>query len=72
MTHESVRRVPPTTPMERFSFCGAGPVCGARAWGALRVSVIRRFRSMRAVFPSGSGIASGASGDVRGVRGSQG
>ncbi len=40
VTQESVSRVPPTTPMERLSFCGVGPVAGASAWGALSVSVI--------------------------------
>lgn len=42
VTQESVSRVPPTTPMERLSFCGTGPVAGARACGALIVSVIVR------------------------------
>ncbi len=31
VTHESVSSVPPTTPMERLSFWGTGPVAGARA-----------------------------------------
>ncbi|GAA3114767.1 hypothetical protein GCM10020254_71640 [Streptomyces goshikiensis] len=61
VTHESVSSVPPTTPMERLSFCGVGPVAGARACGALIVSDIgTRFRSADAVNERGSGIASEA------------
>ena len=55
VTQDSVRRVPPTTPMDRLSFCGVGPVAGASACGALSVSVNVRFRSTGAVPVPGAG-----------------
>ena len=49
VTHERVRSVPPTTPMERLSFWGLSGAAGATAVSAGRsVSVMRRFRSTRA------------------------
>ncbi|MGX1120497.1 hypothetical protein RKD37_005860 [Streptomyces ambofaciens] len=54
VTHDSVRSVPPTTPMERLSVLdsgGAGTSGGAAAVSAGRsVSVMERFRSTRAAW----------------------
>ncbi|GAA3126061.1 hypothetical protein GCM10010521_10860 [Streptomyces rameus] len=66
MTQDSVSRVPPMTPMDRFS-PGAGAV-GVSATDFWSVSVIRRFRSTGATGGVGSAIASGGSSYVRLVR----
>ena len=49
VTQESVRRVPPTTPMERLRCVGPVSVAsGAAVSRGRSVSVMRRFRSTRA------------------------